>query len=310
MRMRAFPLRESRLRTPLAYAAGYGSSGYGSSGYGSLRPGTSFTNGYNVGMIRYVLSLATFLLLTPAHAERLSTLKKDLAAAGKTPDKPVSKRLIKRISRFAKHTTSLNRGRLLQALIQSKVQLKQIIKATDFDKTIATKKKLVKPSLRDQLKGKSFGKAYTSKKYQAGKSVFGAELSFLQARRCKFDGSDFHAAQLTHADFRNSSMTSVKLVRAVMNHADLRGANLAKARLRHASLFRADFRSAILLGTNFRYAKLREADLRIVDVRGADFRGADLLGAYVSSDNWLRVCGARFDPGKWKVVKGRVKRAE
>jgi len=229
----------------------------------------------------------------------LPSFRRDLAVAAKAvtkPGRPLPGSLLKRVIAFntAKSTTARQRGQLLKSLIESRFSLAAVIRKVDFSKLDARKQKLVLQSLREKLKSTSFRKAYTSKIYQNGESLFSADLSQIRLQQAQLAGVDLHEANLSGAKLSKASLVEAKLARCVLNRAMLDQCNLSKADLSRASLFQANLKNADLRGARLSKANLLEADLS---------------GAFVDTADWLESCGAKLDKNKWRVKDGRVCRA-
>lgn len=115
----------------------------------------------------------------------------------------------------------------------------------------------------------------------------GANLTGVRVH-ANLSGADFHAADLSGADFSPlnarkregviSALADNKLVGCDFTHAIMRGTDLTGADLTFAHLKGADLTGANLSHANLSRADLSGADLTDADLTGADLDGANLLG--------------------------------
>jgi Pentapeptide repeats (8 copies) len=102
----------------------------------------------------------------------------------------------------------------------------------------------------------------------------GVDLSGANLRFATFSSVHFHAANLRNIDARNAKFIDSNLAGARLENANLAAADFTKANLRDANLRGADARRARFFG-----ADLRDADLSAARLDGADLFNADLSGA-------------------------------
>ena len=115
----------------------------------------------------------------------------------------------------------------------------------------------------------------------------GANLTGVRVH-ANLSGADFHAADLSGADFAPldarkregvvSALADNKLVGCDFTRAILRGTDLSGADLTFAHLAGADLTGARLTGANLSRADLSGADVTDADFTGADLDGATLIG--------------------------------
>ena len=108
---------------------------------------------------------------------------------------------------------------------------------------------------------------------------------------------DLSGAALTGANLMNANLNSAILIKA-----NLSGANFMDSSLRAADLEGANLERAALVDTNLTGAVLKDADLKGADLSGADLSGAiladeQLIGALGDSDTKLP--GSVHRPASW-----------
>ena len=134
--------------------------------------------------------------------------------------------------------------------------MRSVLRRVSFEGARLNGAKLARPALADRLKSASFGEAYTSEDYQAGRGVFTAWLAGARLKGARLERVDLHGANLQQADLRGASLRGANLAGAVLNGADLRGADLTGADFRRARLAGARLGGTRQAGTRWQGATL------------------------------------------------------
>jgi uncharacterized protein YjbI with pentapeptide repeats len=113
-----------------------------------------------------------------------------------------------------------------------------------------------------------------------------AELSGALLDQSSLNGTDFSAANLTLAIFRDADLTRANFNRAKLHKAafygakllgaDLRGADLSGSKLIYAKLKGAWLRDANLANADLKFAELQQVDMTNANLTNADLSNADL----------------------------------